>query len=485
MKALPDLKKNGIDLFPVLCGLTMVYFVMRLIFYATSISPDIPPDEITHFAKSQLFSQALFLPEETPSSYSLGLVTRIPYLYFLIMGKILLLNIFPIPDLVFLRLVNSALCLATVLVGYKWLRLSTDNKPCLLLYLVAITNTAMFTFLGASVSYDNLVNLLSITAVYYLHLFLVKERPVDFLYFSLALTAGTLTKQTYLPLVPPLLFILLARGRHSLVKIWAEWHRKPKKAQWNLVLPAVAALLLLALNLQLYAGNLIKYNHLIPSSTQILSDKQAMEYRIFARGKIFQQFRNGKITFDEALSMADHIKHLRDREDTVNLLKIAREQKENPAPLMNRFQYFREWLIIMQGTTFGILGHHSLIKYDHWSIIFNIISVVCLLALLLRWRPGQARGRFTDAILLVLFYGMILSQYVCYSNYLGSGVLDLSLQGRYIFPVIIPIFACSAYYLTVHWPRPFQYYAATILGLIFIAGDFPFFLHSATPIWFR
>ena len=476
---------SRIDAYPILCGLILAYYVLRLVFYATSISPDIPPDEVTHFAKSQLFSQVPWLPQDTPSTYSLGLVTHIPFLYFLVMGKLLLLNVFSISDLVFLRLVNGALSLATVLVGYKWLRLATNNKLCLLLYLTAITNTAMFTFIGAFVSYDNLVNLLSITAIYYLHLFLRNEKFADFMFFSIAVMAGTLTKFTYLPMVPPLVFILMVRGHKILVGLWREWRNKKEKPRLSQVLILAVALLLMVLNLNLYAGNMIRYHRIVPGTSQVLGEEQAMEYRIFARGKIFQLYKNDQISFDEAMAMTYRMKHVKDRQDTQHLLIMARDQKENPVPLMSRMQYFREWLKVMQGTIVGIMGHQSLIKYDRWEKIFRMISWACLLAILLRWRPGQARGLFTDAVLLVLFYGIILSQSVNYQNYLGSGVLLLSLQGRYIFPVIIPIVAGASYYLTVHWPRPFQYFVVITVGLIFIISDFPFFLHSATPIWFR
>ena len=485
MRFSSDQKRIGFDVYVALSSLTLAYFVLRLIYYAFSISPAVPPDEATHFAKSVLYSKVWLLPQDTPASYPFGLITHMPYLYYLVMGKILLLNVFSIPDLVFLRLANGFLCLGTVLYGYKWLRLSTDHRLCLLLYLVAITNTAMFTFLGASVSYDNLTNFLAIVAVYYLHLFFINKRAADLMLFLIIMMAGPLSKFTYLPLIPPLLFILIIRGRRALVQMWREWRLKRAKIRWPQILLPALALLFLLLNLQIYLVNLIEFHRIIPRQNQVLSNEQAMQYRIFARGKIFSLYKWGDISFDAAMAMADSIEHVKDREDTKIILRMAREQKEHPVPVMNRFQYFRPWLVVMVGSTVGIMGHQNLIKYGRWASIFQILGGACLLAVLLGWRPRQAGGRFTDAIILILFYGAILSQYVCYSNYLGSGIVELSLQGRYIFPVIILMYASAAYYLTVPWPRPFQYYAAIVTGVIFVISDFPFFLHSVTPIWFR
>ena len=78
-----------------------------------------------------------------------------------------------------------------------------------LLLLVALTNTAMFSLLSASVSYDNLTNLLAAMAVYYLFAFF-KNRSADQLAASiLCQLAGSLTKMTFLPLVLALNLLLL------------------------------------------------------------------------------------------------------------------------------------------------------------------------------------------------------------------------------------------------------------------------------------
>jgi hypothetical protein len=46
----------------------LVYFGLRLLFYAVAISPYVPPDESTHFALSEIYSRVSLLPENSPAT---------------------------------------------------------------------------------------------------------------------------------------------------------------------------------------------------------------------------------------------------------------------------------------------------------------------------------------------------------------------------------------------------------------------------------
>jgi hypothetical protein len=179
----------------------LVYFGLRLLFFAIGIAPQVPPDEVTHFGKSQVFSQVFFLPDNTPASYEFGLVTNIPWLYYWIMGKLLVLNVFGLSDLAFLRLCNIPLVFGTIWYTWRMLRLITEDRLASVLLVIMLTNTVMFSFLSASVSYDNLTNLWAAMALYHLFAFF-KERSGNQLAASLLCQlAGCLTKITFLPLV--------------------------------------------------------------------------------------------------------------------------------------------------------------------------------------------------------------------------------------------------------------------------------------------
>jgi hypothetical protein len=56
-------------------------------------------------------------------------------------------------------------------------------------------------------------------------------------------------------------------------------------------------------------------------------------------------------------------------------------------------------------------------------------------------------------------------------------------QGRYLFPVIVPLYGFFAHNLVVSLPRRLQAPVAVAVGLWFVYGDLPFFLRAATPAW--
>ena len=189
--------------------LFLAYFFFRLIFFALTIPASIPPDEVTHAGICRVFSTVLLLPDNTPETYEFGLVTNIPWLYYWIMGKLLHLNFFGIPDLVFLRLLNIPLAFGTVWYALRLLRLLTDSRLVQLLLLIAMTNTPMFSLLSASVSYDNLANLLAAMAIYYQFAFFKSPSGGLLAASLLCQMAGSLTKITFLPLILALNVLLV------------------------------------------------------------------------------------------------------------------------------------------------------------------------------------------------------------------------------------------------------------------------------------
>jgi hypothetical protein len=194
----------------------LVYFGFRLLFFAATISPYVPPDEVTHYGLCRIFSEVSFLPENSDKTYAYGLVTNIPYLYYWIMGRLLTLNFFGISDLLFLRLLNIPLAFATIFFIWRMLRLLTDDRLTQVILIVAMTNTLMFSFLSASVSYDNLTNLLAAMAVYCLLVFF-RTRSGDYLAASsICQLAGSLTKVTFLPLVLVMNILLLIHEHRNL-----------------------------------------------------------------------------------------------------------------------------------------------------------------------------------------------------------------------------------------------------------------------------
>jgi 4-amino-4-deoxy-L-arabinose transferase-like glycosyltransferase len=156
------------------------------------------------------------IPIDSPASAELGLVGHRPYLYYFSLGRLLQLAPAGIDELRFLRLANCLLGLCTALVAYRWIRLVSSSPLVRLAFLVFVTNTLMWSALFASVSYDNLANLLAALACYQLTRFCSERDPGSLAAFGLWTGLGILTKRTLVPLAAILLLVLLVRERRVL-----------------------------------------------------------------------------------------------------------------------------------------------------------------------------------------------------------------------------------------------------------------------------
>jgi hypothetical protein len=452
------------------------YFIFRLFFFASHISHYAPPDETTRFALCQVFSKTLLLPKNSEETYSLGLVTHIPYLYYFLMGKCLKLNFFPVSDLVFLRFINCLLSFGTVVYGYKWIRLVTANRICHLLFVILITNTAMFSFLGAAVSYDNMTNFFAVTALYYLHLFFQNTNVSNFLLFVVSILGGALSKVSYLG-------ILIFRQRKQLKNIFYILIKVLRSLNFGQTVLLGIALVLLALNVNLYLNNLICFGKIIPSANQILSEEQAMKHRLYARDRIVSLYKSGRLNYEEAVEKTKEIQHYGDRLTALELLKTARENETNKTPPMGRMKYALYWIILALHHSIGIASHMSLLK-NHFYLGSYLFIFVFSFALFLRHcKFTCAEGRIADAFLICIFYTIILMQFVNYPGYLFARSVKFALHGRYFFPVIVPFYGIVSYSLISPFKKQVQTAICLLISIFFIWGDFPYFILNATSQW--
>lgn len=469
-----------------LVTLLLLYFGLRLCYFAINISPSAPPDEETHYGISQIFSRVLLLPVNSPETYRFGLVTNVAWLYYWLMGKLLHLNIFGLPDLVFLRILNIPFAFGTVCFAWRTLRLITEDRLARILLLVAMTNTLMFTFLSASVSYDNLTNLLAAMSVYYLLAFF-KNRSGSLLLLSFVCQlAGCLTKQTFLPLVMVLNIILVIHEGGNLRDIpsaFVSLFRHTGKRNIGLLLSAI---LLLALNVNLYAGNYIHFGKLTPEMPEVLSPEIAMQNRIHARNIIFTQFREGRISKEKALAMTSAIRHQPDRASAVALIEGYDYRKNiSGYHVMALPAYISFWIKAMLHGTYGIFAHLPVPQSSSRINLVRALFLMAALSFLIRWRPRDTGWLPLHLVIIAAFYGIFLMYVINYGSYVDSRATWLGLQGRYIFPVLSPIYVFLSYYLMQLFSgRRARLALFSAAALIFIACDLPFFLSFATPEWF-
>ena len=463
----------------------MVYFGLKLLFFSITISPYVPPDESTHYAKSMIFSETFFMPENSDETYEYGLVTNIPWLYYWIMGKILTLNIFGMPDILFLRLMNIPLAFASVYFVWRLLRLLTDDRLSQLLLIVAMTNTLMFTFLSAFVTYDNLANLLAAMAIYYLFAFL-KSRSGDLLVISLLCQmVGSLTKVTLLPLFLALNVLLVIHEFKNIRQLPGALSTYFKPAAWRRFGLALGIFIALALNIQLYGVNYYHYGSLSPEMHDVLSHDKAMQDRLTARNLIFSDFKEGRISKEEALAMASQIKHPGDRFDTIYLIDNYSNLKKNNLALSGPLKYTAFWIQHMSAGIFGIFGHFQMFNTGPTIWPIAALGILTGIAIVIRWRPSDADWIPTSLMTIVAFYALFLLCFVSYPAYLDTGEISLLVQGRYLFPVLGALYAVSSYYL----PRLFLSGRPRLIlsvgaCIIFIVSDFPYFLAHVDADWF-
>jgi hypothetical protein len=464
----------------------LLYFASKAFYFAFSIGENIFPDEISWFGLSEVFSRTLLLPADSKDTYQFGLVSGVPFLYFYLMGKVLSLNIFPVSDLIFLRSVNVCISILTVWFSWKLIRLLVSQTAARILFIALVTNTIMFTFVSSSVSYDNLINCFAVLALYYLFCFFQSRLSYNFLLFILFICMGMLTKVSFLPYAFTLLAVFLFHERKNFrsissaaLSLFSPFKKK------NYILPLLCLFLITA-NVNLYLGNLIRYGSLQPNPIKIIGLENAMRYRLFARDYIVNLFMDGKISYPEAQKMAfKYIRHAGDRADALSMLeRVAREKAWKQKPRIDRFRYAFSWIDLMMARTFNIAGHKVMYKSRNEMMPYFLILFMAGTLLVRRIKVSDLQGTGIYLLFIAGLYALILMQVVNYRIYFIYGSIGIALQGRYIFPVLVPIYVLTAYYLAGFGSKWWKWTTFLTVTTIFVYGEFPWFLRNVSHDWF-
>jgi hypothetical protein len=466
-------------------SILFLYFLVKTLYFALNIGFGVSPDETTWFGKSLVFSRYFFLPKDSPESYEYGLVTHIPYLYFWLMGKAVHLNIFAISDLVFLRLINVCIGFATLFFSWKTILMLTEKTSTRLLFLVLCTNTLMLTFLNSFVSYDNLVNFFSVASLYFLIAYFQHRSMSHLLLCILSLLLGCLTKLSFIPFALLVFMVFMLKERRNLGSVFTGLKScfLFKNVQQSVLM--LLCLFFLTLNLDLYVDNIVKFKSLSAPAEVIVGLDNAMQYRIFARGYIYEQFKKDELSLADARQMAfKYIKHEGDRNGTFYLLNIAANEKLlNNYYRIDRFRYVFPWLNLITGKVFGIMGHKSMEKTGMSPIPFMLIFILAAVLITRRFNFSDMHGYAIILLPIVIGYTLVIMQYVNYNSYHWTGAIILALQGRYLFPVIHAGYAVLAYYLTSFKSTRLNMAIATLVAFVFITSEFPWFLQHVTAGW--
>lgn len=362
------------------------------------------------------------------------------------MGTFLKFNYYGLDENTVLRIVNVFFSLGTLFFIFKTSKLITKSRIVQGLSVIVASNIPMFTFLSASISYDNLANLLASISIYYALRLYKNFTLMDLMVLVISLCLGVLTKVTLLPLV-------VSIGIIALIIIWRERHQlkhvlvvQIKSNTFTMLLLTSLTIFAMFLAFNLYFVNIYKYRAIIPTCIQVTTYENCS--------------RNPTFTRDEELV-----------------------QNRPEGELIDPYHYLDPWQELMLRRTVGIFGHQSLYKSERMLVAYELLLVLSILSL------ARNVDRKKKEVLLILFvflsYATVLAYYQNYSSYKNIGLIHVALQGRYIFPVLGPLVILFSYALiniTKH--NLIRITLLVITTVVFILGDYVYFKRNVPDSWY-
>jgi hypothetical protein len=144
----------------------------------------------------------------------------------------------------------------------------------------------------------------------------------------------------------------------------------------------------------------------------------------------------------------------------------------------------------MLSRTFGYFGHRSLPIPPLAQLAYASILLVALLCFAgnVFFGGGEQQPELSHELLWVaaiaVTYGAVLMFGVNRRTYLETGLIDLAVQGRYLFPVLVPIAGFVAMCLAQLAPSRLRLPLSLAVAGFFLYRDLPFFLLNAGSKWY-
>jgi hypothetical protein len=210
-----------------------------------------------------------------------------------------------------------------------------------------------------------------------------------------------------------------------------------------------------------------------------------MNYRLDARGTIFNEYKAGRLSYLDALIRTGEIRHPQDKADTFYLLMNYEKLKAHPELWLGLAGYAKLWFQIMVATIVGIKGHVGMFKSPLYLVPVYALLALATLGFALRYRPGTSGWGPAALAAVALCYSGYLLYEINYDSYLTYGEPSLTVYGRYLFPILVPVYVLlSRYLLELFRSSSLRLSLMLASSLLFIAYDFPWFLLHATAEWY-
>ena len=366
------------------------------------------PDQTKHRYFSFRFAETWGIPREDPTSPFR--ITGNTYLYYWLNGAVLKIAHVVAPgadtlqETYLLRLVSLCLSALTLLYTYKLASKVTGNPYAGVLAGFFMANTLMFVFVSSGVSYDNLMNLASMAAIYHLvNIFKREDFVRNSALVGLWLCIGALAKEQVLLLAFLLFVAWLAyaiRARKSLSLTFGR-----ANVAWITVL-----LVFFVLFLGLYGANIVRYRSLIPQCSEV----KAAEYcTLFAERR--------------ALRHPIDIAQLWNKRETIT----------------NPFLYvFGFWTRLMLGSIWGVISANTYVPWLSVSLHGCLVlwAAVCVI------RYWKREERIPTLLLLLFGTYLVYLLVMNYTNELRYDFKHFAVQGRYLSPMFGVLFTLMINY---------------------------------------
>ena len=419
---LGNLKENEKWAFIFSIGVILVFFLGAM-YFAVNVGEDVYPDEQYHLQLSQIYADEGFSPENSERSYWMGDITRRPPVYHAAMGAVLSLTGDEDGGLYILRFVNVIFATLTVVIavilGWKLFKEPFVRFiPALLL-----AGTPLYLFLAGAVNYDNLANLLIAASILCLVTYVQTKKlwyvPLMWLFLGL----GGLVKYTVLPLYIPFWVITLAYLKPWKGDLLRGYLSELSRSGITIAIAVAASVMLIFVGL-LYGGNLLRYGGFVPSCTEVMTEEECSQSPLYIR--------------DEEM-----------------------KQENSDIGRMSPIIYSVQWVKIMTPQIFGFTGHEKV--WPEPVEIAPIAIAVIVAGACFVFTLKKVDGFGLSMLGVAVFYLLVLVYYQNYRGYLQVGNIFLAVQGRYIFPVILPIYLLVAQSISLVSKRNVMKLAAIVI----------------------
>jgi hypothetical protein len=434
---------------------TIAVFVIESSWIALSGLYSMSYDENTHLGLIRLYSHK-WLPfwSSTPAGPApYGAVSRDPsYMYHYLMS-------FPYRlleqvvhtetyQVLILRFTSIGLFVVGIFIYRRLLLRTNASKPLVHVLLAVFVLTPVVPLLAAQINYDNLV--FPLTALSVLMTIRITEsiRRDEINLKSVMLLIGlgmftSLVKYAYLPIFAAILIWLVLITRRQFHGRGHDMSTKVRKSfttmsRLSKILLVGLLLIMVALFVERYGVNLVKYREPIPECDQVISIKQCSAYGPWQRNYLTYQ---------------DKVK---------GLLPVV---STNPLSYL-----FKTWLGTMSyqlfftlaGISTGFIVGDPLLLPRSLSVVLAVVGGL----LLLRWQK-QLRKKFKLNLLVFVTLLYVSALWIQeYSDFRHIG-LAVAIQARYLVPVLPIIYlVCALAFARALMLRP---YLKAVLAVLIIS----------------